>query len=493
MGDRTDIDALLIGALYGELAPAEAARLAAHLESHPADRTALSDLTRTRHAVHDSRMLAVQLEPPPSVSAILLREAARCAPAPARAEGWFARFTHAFMAHPAMAAAAMFVLVVGVSGTLYIRGDDQFAEPRVASPAPMTSSAVASAPEASRREIGRAEATVDQGAAHQGGEPARDAEPEIAAQTRSGGGSAYRVDVDGNTRAVQPADRKADALAKDVDRFVGLEGKSRASAPAAASIAADRKDAQGPRGIAVNVVQPSLEPKELADGADKDDRAHAVTEAPAKNAPTTLAPGADRAEAARSGPAGAVADQVVASDRARLGASPGGGASSSATSTGRQPAPAAPVASKLEGAADQTKTKTSAPTSPSAAPPPAASAGRAAPRDARFASDADDVTKRAEETAVDQGVLAWAQRQRAQVIAYVKANNCRAAASTAVAIYDRAPDYYATSVASDRELKPCIQYVAAERERSERSRAAKRATSTDSPAAPPAKPPPARK
>src|SRR5690349_12827895 len=97
MADRTDIDALLIGALYGELTPADEARLTAHLESHPADRTALADLTRTRAAIRDSRIFAFQWEPPHSVSALLLQEASRRAPRPARSvdgdsESWFARF-----------------------------------------------------------------------------------------------------------------------------------------------------------------------------------------------------------------------------------------------------------------------------------------------------------------------------------------------------------------------------------------------------------------
>jgi anti-sigma factor RsiW len=121
MVDRTDIDALLISALYGELTPADEARLTAHLESHPADRTALADLTQTRAAVRDSRILAVQLDPPPSVSTLLLREAARRAPRPREEAGWFLRFTRSFMAHPAMAAAAMLVFVVGVAGTIYAR------------------------------------------------------------------------------------------------------------------------------------------------------------------------------------------------------------------------------------------------------------------------------------------------------------------------------------------------------------------------------------
>ena len=44
MLDRQDIDALLVGALYGELSSADEAALTAHLDSHPADRNALDDL-----------------------------------------------------------------------------------------------------------------------------------------------------------------------------------------------------------------------------------------------------------------------------------------------------------------------------------------------------------------------------------------------------------------------------------------------------------------
>src|SRR5690242_3438533 len=99
MVDRLDIDALLIGALYSELTPAEEARLSAHLESHPGDRVALDDLKSARLAVRESRILSVQLEPPQAISAMLLQEAARRAPKAARGRedsetsGWFYRFT----------------------------------------------------------------------------------------------------------------------------------------------------------------------------------------------------------------------------------------------------------------------------------------------------------------------------------------------------------------------------------------------------------------
>ena len=96
MVDRQDIDALLIGALYGELTPADEARLTAHLESHPADRTALADLTRARAAVRESRIL----ERPARAAAGGLGAAAPGGRAPGapqacderRSESWFARF-----------------------------------------------------------------------------------------------------------------------------------------------------------------------------------------------------------------------------------------------------------------------------------------------------------------------------------------------------------------------------------------------------------------
>src|SRR5690606_11114405 len=105
--DRQDIDALLIGALYGELTPADEARLATHLESHPTDRGALDDLKSARAAVRESRIFD-QLEPPQAISALLLQEAHRRAPKRAasdgeRKESWFYRFTRVFLAHPAMA------------------------------------------------------------------------------------------------------------------------------------------------------------------------------------------------------------------------------------------------------------------------------------------------------------------------------------------------------------------------------------------------------
>ncbi len=135
MLERQDIDALLISALYGELTPADEARLNAHLDSHPGDKSALADLTSARTAIRESRFLTVQIEPPQAVSALLLQEASRSAPVRAVAaeppkESWFHRFISSFARHPATTAAAMLVVVVGVAGTMYLRngGKGQFAE-----------------------------------------------------------------------------------------------------------------------------------------------------------------------------------------------------------------------------------------------------------------------------------------------------------------------------------------------------------------------------
>src|SRR5690606_21058766 len=186
--DRQDIDALLIGALYGELTPADEARLAAHLESHPTDRGALDDLERARAAVRESRIFDQQVEPPQAVSALLLQEAHRRAPkrAPADDEGntsWFYRFTRVFLAHPAMAAAAMLVLVVGVAGTLYMRNGAKFADkeaPALSAVSERAGNEMAAAP--------AAEPSADRGLA------------EGAAST----GSGYSVQLDDNAQVVVP-------------------------------------------------------------------------------------------------------------------------------------------------------------------------------------------------------------------------------------------------------------------------------------------------
>ncbi|MBK9031124.1 MAG: zf-HC2 domain-containing protein [Myxococcales bacterium] len=143
MGDRLDIDALLIGALYGELDGDDRARLDAHLASHPADRATLDGLRSTRALLvdHGAREFLGAAEPPSAISARLIQEAARRAPAPRIAAGgvfgFLAGLFRPIAAHPAMSAAAAMLIVIGAGTLMMRRGTLEVVQP----PAPTVSSA----------------------------------------------------------------------------------------------------------------------------------------------------------------------------------------------------------------------------------------------------------------------------------------------------------------------------------------------------------------
>ena len=389
MVDRTDLDALLIGALYGELTPADEARLTAHLASHPADRTALEDLTHTRDAVRASGLHAVWLEPPQAVSARVLQEAARRAPA-AQAS-WFHRFVRSLTAHPALAAAMTIVLVAGVASTLYVRRADKFGEVS---------------------ESDRAAVAVQSRVEQSAPVPTATAAPVVApvpvpAAPSSEGSAAGGGDA--------PA---AEATETGKNAAVALRESAKAGAPQK-PVAKSRP----PSGMVVD--SRALEPKDLDEEAP---RARTVSKL-AKQDDSAL-----RRQTASGPPAGAL-----------------GGNPSTLGEANQAPAQgfAAPAA---------------------AAPPPPP-----APAHAEIADDKSDGAP-----------SSWAQRQRDQVIAYVHANNCRAAAAAAVEIYNRAPDFYESNIATDREIKPCLPYVTSERARVDRARAAKRDNAEPSSQAAPA-------
>jgi len=131
MSSPADLDALLVGALYGELSPAERGRLDAHLAVHPGDRAALTALTEAHSHIRQLGRAcgylgvtpsgALLLEPASAVSARLVQTAAQQAPRPglwASLQGWFAQLGRS----PAWAAATMLVVVAGVAGIMYSRG-----------------------------------------------------------------------------------------------------------------------------------------------------------------------------------------------------------------------------------------------------------------------------------------------------------------------------------------------------------------------------------
>ncbi|MCA9679817.1 MAG: hypothetical protein KC464_32595, partial [Myxococcales bacterium] len=138
MPDRQDIDALMIGALYGELDAAESARLEAHLSSHPEDRAELASLERTRTTLRQGLAEVPSAEPPQAISAVLLQEAARRAPArkaaalePAGPGLWsrFVTWLRPMAGNPAFAGALALVLVGGAVTTLWLRGGTKAAVP----------------------------------------------------------------------------------------------------------------------------------------------------------------------------------------------------------------------------------------------------------------------------------------------------------------------------------------------------------------------------
>jgi negative regulator of sigma E activity len=129
MLDCNKIDELMMDWLYKELDESSSTRVAEHVHGCSRCAAEASALRRTREAFRDLS----PVEPPVAVSAILLHEAARRAPAPATSEevGFWARVRSWFrpiMFHPAAAAVATLVLVAGIAGTLYVRHGDEMTD-----------------------------------------------------------------------------------------------------------------------------------------------------------------------------------------------------------------------------------------------------------------------------------------------------------------------------------------------------------------------------
>jgi hypothetical protein len=83
--------------------------------------------------------------------------------------------------------------------------------------------------------------------------------------------------------------------------------------------------------------------------------------------------------------------------------------------------------------------------------------------------------------------IAWAKQQHARAVQLTKSGDCKGAAQVALGVSQKAPAYYASYMASDRDLKSCKSYIDdardREAEKSAKSRAQKR-VNADEPAAP---------
>ncbi len=498
MADNLDIDALLIGALYGELTPADEARLSAHLESHPADRSALDDLTRARAAVRDSQIFAAQLEPPQAVSARLLQEAARRAPkrvtrrdGSTETEGWFARFVRTFASHPAVAAAAMLVVVIGVAGTIYLRNGD----PYVDKVAPAESRQESTADRAGPTEAATARRATDpsnpEGATKVADQPqvaataptneqADKLDAEKAQLGQVGSATAYDVklekSLDGHGGAKGRAISAGPTGTVQKDGFVDLGGPTGGSTAgdafrhAAPAHAASAKPA---RALEVDHYDPS--PKELGDIDRTDDASAAKANggAPRDGVPqrqqTGNAGGPDTTARFASG---ATFDEEKPTTPAPIVATPR--ASVSAVASGAPAAAPPPSATAQHAAisakaappkaAYKTETKTIAKNEPGSGGAPAQAPRADTSKDKKSADDAraPDAKKPAP---VDDKLIAWAKSRHAAAQGLAKDGKCQDVGAIIADVAQRAPDYYNQFVATDRSLKQCQAYIAAERER----------------------------
>ena len=437
MVDRQDIDALLIGSLYGELSSAEEARLAAHLESHPTDRTVLSDLSHARDVVRQSRILQVQFEPPQSISALLIQEAVRRAPKPREEMNWFQRFMRSVLMHPAMAAAAMLVLIIGVAGTMYLKKGDHFARDTKAPELAATNSASEQPAATPPLAEPTAAITADAGATEQFG---------VGLQEGADGAGAQTAEVRAQTitqqkelddaKVAASADRqRAEVEKKKRELQVATEMKSNLDAD---KNAADETLAK--KEVAASRKEPPSQPAKAAE------QPKAGGEAVAKTAPK-----------AKPEPKSKGYIEVTTPDQR-----PKDFESNKVAGRGDSPKQAPAVASNRPGVAGPSPTTGAAPP----APPPPAEAEK--PADAK-----------------PDPMLAWAKEQHGKAIAAAK-KDCKLAASIATQIANRAPAYYAANIENDRALKSCQQYIAAEREkeleRANRAKATQRRAVDEAPA-----------
>jgi hypothetical protein len=431
MVDRQDIDALLIGSLYGELSSTEEARLTAHLDSHPADRTALANLSHAREVIRESRLLQVQFDPPQSISALLMQEAARRAPKPREEASWFQRFMRSFMTHPAMAAAAMLVLIVGVAGTVYMRKGDHFAKqtaddrasfaPTVA---PSTEQQPSAAPEPARGLAGGELGNAGSAASRDDYRVGLDDEALKQAEDKVVGADSDRRPTDSPTTIETKKNKKGDALA--------FEAKRRDQAKLSKEDdATPQLDGTGNRGMQV-----AKEP--------------VVAKSPvAKTAPKPAKP-ASRLEVSTPSQGPKDFESTATKRGFEDVKKPADSVATGAAGAGR-----APVADPKPGTAPP--------------PPPPAAA----------------VEEKEKQEKADP-IVTWAKERHGKVIAAVRAGKCETAASIAVDISNRAPAYYASNVENDRTIKPCMQYITAQREkeaeRVQRAKSTQRRAADEAPA-----------
>lgn len=409
------MDELMMDLLYDELDPARSTKVAEHMGACARCSAEMGALRRTRAAFRDLS----DLEPPASVSAILLHEAARHSPArdvvPApssslldRLRAWFRPIAN----HPALAAAASLVIVAGVAGVLYVRKGADMAAPRSYSAEPP---APASAP------------VSDPASAAPAPEPARIAEPEGTAKDTDGMLAGL---VDGKQQVeLEQAQGGDDRYAADKSATIDVEPEDR-----------ELKEFDGDtRAAPGGATGRAREANRAAQASKKSETRHqpAEEQTQLRSAPTTggeLTP--DQTEAAP--PVSNAVSGAGPLEKESPGDSAKGGVAGSA-SRGVE--------------------------SPKAPEPGTQRSTRGARLDGQKLSSAE------------QG---WLDSRQVRVEELARKRLCRQAAEVANDILDRNPAYYAQRIEKLKEMVPCRSYVGVEQKRRAARRVQKPASQNSS-------------
>jgi hypothetical protein len=401
-----------------------------------------------------------------------------------------------------MAAAAMLVVVLGVGAVIYNNKGADFAKreapasmqdnqaaPQVAAPAAETVAAGSAAPlESYHAGLADDLTGADQGLAEGA---ANEKKQDESAATR------WRTDSNADPARKAPSKNKGIAVTTEQLQpkdFESDRGESRNSVALESKLAkesAERQKAAAPPKTGGYAKSDTSLLYDL-DGASDDAYGRARTGAGGNSNGMVVggatAPGAAAPTTAPTAPKGNVAAGPVTTTTP-----------SPANRPMAQPPPPAPPS------ADKSTTTATATVKPEPAKPTAPATKQEAKPDTKTASGSTttDTKKVATQKPAEKApapaqtatpppdpLIAWAKGQHATAVKLAKDGKCGPAAQVALAVSQKTPSYYASYMATDRQLKSCKQYIDdardREAEKSAKSRAQKRVNADEAQHAPPA-------
>ena len=462
-----DIDALMMDWLYNELDASQEALFEQHKRSCTHCRHETESLQQIRQQARAGFGSLDELEPPAAITAKLMHEAAKRAPVvPQRAHagrddeqsgtwGWFLTLMRPLAAHPGLAAAASFMLLVGVAGSLYWSGKHKFAEPslddRAASASPTGAESPAQGP--AWREANDMPAE----SAPEGMVAADDAVEKYAPRDGESALTGY------------PADLADEATARNLGIAIDQIEPDRKAVPLKALDSTDRRKeslAAAKSGRSNNEAVATRRSSSYS-GSDP---ANAVTGANLRMEKRSESAPADKDAAKADAPA----KPKLPSSSSEI---------SSKTRFASPPPPPAPVASMSDSVAQGTLG-----TAPQAVP--SAQSAEASRDDSAGSADEAPASTESSTSASSKEAarLAAARAQERSLRSALNAKRCTEAARIATDLLDTNPSYYSRNIAGLPALAGCQPQLAAERNRRAKARASKAGKAADVQASEPAAP-----